>query len=33
MESLPDFVRVAEAYGHVGIRISEPQELEAKLAG
>ena len=32
MESLPDFVRVAEAYGHVGIRISEPQELEAKLA-
>ncbi len=32
MESLPDFVRLAEAYGHVGIRISEPQELEAKLA-
>ncbi|OUI41406.1 hypothetical protein AZZ77_004875, partial [Klebsiella pneumoniae] len=27
MESLPDFVRLAEAYGHVGIRISEPQEL------
>lgn len=32
MESLPDFVRLAEAYGHVGIRISEPQELESKLA-
>ena len=32
MESLPDFARVAEAYGHVGIRISDPQELEAKLA-
>lgn len=32
MESLPDFVRLAEAYGHVGIRISEPQELETKLA-
>ncbi|MCQ4052047.1 hypothetical protein FK514_29680, partial [Klebsiella pneumoniae] len=24
--------RLAEAYGHVGIRISEPQELETKLA-
>ena len=32
MESLPDFARVAEAYGHVGIRISDLQELEAKLA-
>ncbi|HDH1523109.1 acetolactate synthase 3 large subunit [Klebsiella quasipneumoniae] len=32
MESLPDFVRLVEAYGHVGIRISEPQELETKLA-
>ena len=32
MESLPDFVRLAEAYGNVGIRISEPQELETKLA-
>ncbi|WP_142503015.1 acetolactate synthase 3 large subunit [Klebsiella sp. 2680] len=32
MASLPDFARVAEAYGHVGIRISEPQELEEKLA-
>lgn len=32
MESLPDFVRLAEAYGHVGIRISQPNELESKLA-
>ena len=31
MESLPDFVRLAEAYGHVGISISRPEELEAKL--
>lgn len=31
MESLPDFVRVAEAYGHVGININTPQELESKL--
>ena len=32
MQSLPDFVRLAEAYGHVGIRITEPSELESKLA-
>ncbi|AUX92370.1 acetolactate synthase 3 large subunit [Mixta gaviniae] len=32
MESLPDFVRLAEAYGHVGISISHPAELEEKLA-
>ncbi|GAB81035.1 acetolactate synthase 3 large subunit [Shimwellia blattae] len=31
MESLPDFVRLAEAYGHVGIGISKPEELESKL--
>ena len=32
MESLPDFVRLAEAYGHVGIAINHPSELEEKLA-
>ncbi|NIF33189.1 acetolactate synthase 3 large subunit [Enterobacter sp. Cy-643] len=32
MESLPDFVRLAEAYGHVGISITKPEELESKLA-
>ena len=32
MESLPDFVRLAEAYGHVGIAITRPEELESKLA-
>ncbi|EJF28881.1 MULTISPECIES: acetolactate synthase 3 large subunit [Enterobacteriaceae] len=32
MESLPDFVRLAEAYGHVGINITKPEELESKLA-
>ncbi|MGL4859948.1 MAG: acetolactate synthase 3 large subunit [Enterobacteriaceae bacterium] len=32
MESLPDFVKLAEAYGHVGISISKPEELESKLA-
>ncbi|MFD0966463.1 acetolactate synthase 3 large subunit [Seminibacterium arietis] len=31
MNSLPDFVKVAEAYGHVGIRIDKPEELEDKL--
>ncbi len=31
MQSLPDFVRLAEAYGHVGISITKPQELESKL--
>ena len=27
-----DFVRLAEAYGHVGIQISHPHELESKLS-
>jgi len=31
MESLPDFVRLAEAYGHVGVAINHPHELEEKL--
>ncbi|MCO7263196.1 acetolactate synthase 3 large subunit [Dickeya zeae] len=31
MESLPDFVKLAEAYGHVGITIDTPDELEPKL--
>ncbi|MDP0026758.1 acetolactate synthase 3 large subunit [Glaesserella parasuis] len=32
MNSLPDFVKLAEAYGHVGIQINTPDELEEKLA-
>ncbi|MGL9722198.1 acetolactate synthase 3 large subunit [Sodalis sp. (in: enterobacteria)] len=32
MASLPDFVKLAEAYGHVGIAIERPDELESKLA-
>ncbi|MDO4643700.1 MAG: biosynthetic-type acetolactate synthase large subunit [Cardiobacteriaceae bacterium] len=31
MESLPDFVKLAEAYGHHGVRIEKPRELEKKL--
>ncbi len=30
-ESLPDFVKLAEAYGHVGMRIEKFSELDAKL--
>ncbi|CAM3743965.1 acetolactate synthase 3 large subunit [Avibacterium gallinarum] len=32
MNSLPDFVKLAESYGHVGIQIDRPEELEEKLA-
>lgn len=31
MDSVPDFAAIAEAYGHVGIRISNPEELESGL--
>jgi acetolactate synthase-1/2/3 large subunit len=30
-ESLPDFVKLAEAYGAVGLRATTPQELDAKI--
>lgn len=29
MDSLPDFVKLVEAYGHVGIRVTQPAELDA----
>ncbi|WP_258086678.1 acetolactate synthase 3 large subunit [Xenorhabdus bovienii] len=32
MESLPDFVKLAEAYGHIGVSIQTYEELENKLA-
>ncbi len=32
VESLPDFSKLMEAYGHVGIQIDHADELEAKLA-
>jgi len=32
MESLPDFVKLAESYGHVGIKITDPEKLEEQLA-
>ena len=31
MESLPDFVRLAESYGHVGMRIERPADVEGAL--
>jgi acetolactate synthase-1/2/3 large subunit len=31
MESLPDFVKLAEAYGHVGMRITELRDLKPGL--
>ncbi|OHE60755.1 MAG: acetolactate synthase, large subunit, biosynthetic type [Thiobacillus sp. GWE1_62_9] len=31
MESLPDFVKLAESYGHVGMRIDKPEDVEAAL--
>lgn len=32
MESLPDFVKLAESYGHVGIQITHIDELDEKMA-
>jgi acetolactate synthase-1/2/3 large subunit len=31
MDALPDFVRLAEAYGHVGIRVDKPEDVEPAL--
>ncbi len=30
-ESLPDFIKLAEAYGHVGVRIERADELHSKM--
>ena len=31
MNSIPDFVKLAEAYGHVGIRVERPEDVEGAL--
>ena len=31
MDALPDFVKLAESYGHVGIRIDKPADVESAL--
>ena len=30
-DSLPDFVKLAEAYGHVGMKVTDPAELRTKM--
>ncbi|MDH4274672.1 MAG: thiamine pyrophosphate-dependent enzyme, partial [Gammaproteobacteria bacterium] len=31
VDALPDFVKLAEAYGHVGMRVEKPADLEAAM--
>jgi len=31
MDALPDFVRLAESYGHVGMKIQQPGDVEDAL--
>ncbi len=31
MESVPDFAKLAAAYGHVGLRVEDPKELDATI--
>ena len=31
MDALPDFVKLAEAYGHVGMQIEKPGDVEGAL--
>ena len=31
MDALPDFVKLAEAYGHVGLKVEKPQDVEPAL--
>ncbi|WOH38047.1 acetolactate synthase 3 large subunit [Thalassotalea fonticola] len=31
MESLPDFIKLAEAYGHVGMQVNHPDELDGAM--
>jgi len=31
MDALPDFVKLAEAYGHIGIRVDKPSDVEGAL--
>lgn len=30
-DSLPDFVKLAEAYGHVGMKVTDPAQLKTKM--
>ncbi len=31
MDALPDFVKLAESYGHVGLLVDKPQDVEPAL--
>ncbi|MCB1986175.1 MAG: acetolactate synthase 3 catalytic subunit [Burkholderiales bacterium] len=31
MDALPDFIKLAESYGHVGMRIEQPEDVESAL--
>jgi acetolactate synthase-1/2/3 large subunit len=31
MNSIPDFVKLVEAYGHVGIQVTDPKEVRPAL--
>jgi acetolactate synthase-1/2/3 large subunit len=31
MDALPDFVKLAESYGHVGIKVEKPEDVEPAL--
>ncbi len=31
MDALPDFVKLAEAYGHIGLKIERPADVEPAL--
>ena len=31
MNALPDFVKLAESYGHVGMKIERPEDVEGAL--
>ena len=31
MDALPDFVKLAESFGHVGIKVEKPSDVESAL--
>ncbi|MYB33596.1 MAG: hypothetical protein F4X92_00400 [Gammaproteobacteria bacterium] len=31
MDALPDFVKLSESYGHVGIRVNDPKDVESAI--
>ena len=31
MDALPDFVKLVESYGHIGLRIDKPEDVEPAI--